>query len=73
MGGNGHFLTTPKTTFKVLAMVIRNVMTIASTKMTIAAAPENVLAVAENSGEKGAECPYFVKNGYFCSPHAAPK
>ncbi len=46
-------------------MVIRNVMTIASEKMTIAVTLKTDLARAENSGEKGAKYPYFVKGCYF--------
>ena len=62
-----------KTTFFSLAMVIRNVMTIASEKMTIAATPKTILVRAENSGEKGGKYPYFVKDCYFCRPHDGPK
>ena len=54
-------------------MVIRIVMTIASTKMTIAATPKTVLTKAENSGGKGAKRPYFVKGCYFYGPRKAPK
>ncbi len=54
-------------------MVIRIVMTIASTKMTIAATPKTVLTKAENSGEKGAKRPYFVKGCYFYGPRKVPK
>ncbi len=54
-------------------MVIRIVMTIASKKMTVAAARKTVLGKAENRGEKGVKSPYFVKVCYFCSPHGTPK
>ncbi len=54
-------------------MVIRIVMTIASKKMTIAATLETIPEKAENSGEKGAKCPCFVKGCYFPGPHHAPK
>ena len=50
-------------------MVIRIVMTIASKKMAIAATPKIVPGRAENSGEKGAKHPYFVKGCYFYSPN----
>ena len=66
-------MATLKTAIQVLAMVIRNVMTIASTKMTIAATQKTVLSRTENSGEKGTERPCFVKCCYFYSPRDAPK
>ena len=66
-------MATLKTAIQVLAMVIRNVMTIASTKMTIAATQKTVLSRTENSGEKGTEHPCFVKYCYFYSPRDAPK
>ena len=52
-------------------MVIRIVMTIASTKMTIFATPKTDLEKTENSGVKGAKCPYFVKDCYFFDPRGA--
>ena len=54
-------------------MVIRIVKTIASIKMTIAVTLKNVLARAENSGEKGAKYPFFVKGCYFYDPRNAQK
>ena len=54
-------------------MVIGIVMTIASKKMTIAAALKTVLESAGNSGEKRTKCPCFVKGCYFCRPRDAPK
>ena len=66
---SGH----PKTTFRVLAMVIRIVMTIASKKMTISVTPKTGLGRAENRSEKGAKYSHFVKGCYFCGPHHAPK
>ena len=68
-----QFSDCPETTFKVLAMVIRIVMTIASEKMTVAAMLKTALARAENRAEKGAKCRYFVKGCYFCGPHGARK
>ena len=46
-------------------MVIRNVMTIAGTKMTIAVPLKITLVRGGNSGEKRDDCPYFVKGCYF--------
>ena len=54
-------------------MVIRIVMTIASTKMTIAATLKIVLERARNRGKKGTLFPRFVKGCYFYSPHDGPK
>ena len=63
----------PKTTFRVLAMVVRIVKTIASKKMTIAATPKTDLRRAGNSGETVADYPCFVKYCYFYDPCGAPK
>ncbi len=68
-----QFSDHPETTIFSLAMVIRIVMTIASEKMTITAPLKTTLAGAENSGEKGAEYRYFVKDCYFCAPRDAPR
>ena len=54
-------------------MVIRNVMTIASKKMTIAATLETILERVENSGEKSTKYAYSVKYCYFYAPHHVPK
>ena len=68
-----QFSDHPKTVISVLAMVIRIVMTIASKKMTVAAARKTVLGKAENRGKKGVKSPRFVKVCYFYSPHGTPK
>mgnify|MGYP007081728966 CR=1 FL=1 len=54
-------------------MVISIVMTIASTKMTIAATLKTILERAGNRGEKDEKRLYFVKDCYFYAPHDAPK
>ena len=54
-------------------MVITILMTIASTKMTIAVTPETILKRAENRLGKCAKRLCFVKEYYFYGPRDAPK